>query len=208
MTAFSIFTLNIYIFILRTTQKSSPSMACSVTSRSCVLQATCWTTKAAFRALLSFQTLAQNSAGGKEKHALSSEKPLGKSILGIFKRHSDITRNSTHSTTTKTRADAGAQETGLPLSTSASPSQHCTQQRNAVMAREDKCSDKAGLCPSERLEVRTLPVEGRIPGEKKRPPFSMTRDQSLPSRDGCPHHLLAVHHTDILGHGAVWVLSA
>lgn len=140
--------------------------------------------KPAFRALLSFQTLAQNSAGGKEKHSLSFEKPLGKSILGIFKRHNDITKNSTHSTTTKTPADAGVQETGLL--TSARPSQHCAQQRNTMMAREEKCSDKAGLCPSERLDMRTLPVEGRIPRAKKRPPFCMTRDQSLPSRDGCP----------------------
>lgn len=142
MIALSISTLVcIYMYNTYTciTQKSSPSIACSATSCSCVLQATCWTAKPASRALLSFQTLAQNSAGGKEKHSLSFENAFGKSILGIFKRHNDITRNGTNSTTTKTPADAGAQETGLPLSTSASPSQHCTQQRNAMMAREEKC---------------------------------------------------------------------
>lgn len=76
----------IYIF-LRAAQKSSPSVLCGVTSPGCVLLATCWAGKPALRVPVSLQMLAQNSTGGKEKQSLSFEKRLGKSILGIFKRH-------------------------------------------------------------------------------------------------------------------------
>lgn len=161
-----------------------------------------WAGEPVFTMPLSFQ-IAQSSAGGEEKHSLSFEKPLGKSILGIFKRHNDITRNNTHSTTERRQMQEPRK---LAASSYFYKSPTCgIQQRNTMAGREEMLRQDWPL--PEPFQVRTLPAEGRIPNEEERLPFSMTRNQSLPARLS-PHSSSAVYYTDVLGYGAVWMLTA
>lgn len=162
----------------------------------------CWAGKPVFRVPLSLKRLAQTSTGRKEKQSLFFEKLLGKSILGIFKKHNDITRSCAHLITTKTATDAEAQETGPPLSTSTNPSQRAPNtegplrrgERRNAQTRRSLC-----LCWSDPVAVRTLSMESRPLGKREDFPFPMTRNQRSALRHDCPYVSTAVYYTDISG---------